>query len=581
MDSPRLTYPAQQQGQHLLVETDPSKLKQWLKSLPYGDMARTVPEVCRAIASLNRTEISISTRKELVNQFDKTYAQIFETYRPIAAHVTSAEGRRKENENLHHLTREMSFAHKIITDVEIHKKKLWGKNKDLIKSINLSLHYLGLLLMEHYESYSPIPIYLWRECNGLYGFAQHREIEDIEIFKEGLHQCLPSIEATFARTCLLSASDPYHLSPGEHWQLFKYLERWVYLSEYSDDPNDFSDTQCFVINQNSQLKPVFAAQFKGDPLDEDVCFLLTFDIIRQVKYQLDELSRKNTMPEGFYKDIRLTTAQSLLEHMSAHWNARVERKGRRYPVITRLDIIWGISSIYKLLEKHRLSPNATHWEAETIESFLKDEHSIPMQWEASNVSDGGIGISSVNNIAHLLRVGEIVIIREYIDKKPSFRWRPAICRWQFGDDNHGTSAGLEFIDGAVEPSRIFNKMSTNKNSQGQPALLLRPREITAKTPLSLIASRGSYRAGRDFTLKTKAKVKNIKARKETMVTPCVEFFQYQITEVLEVIEPEEHDSELNDGSIPWTSVPNYQEEEPEKHDDHEINLDSVRLPGDH
>ena len=73
MDALRLTYPTQQQGQHLLVETRPDALKHWLEALPYGDMKRTVPQVAQAIASLNRTDLPVDKRAELVELFDHTY----------------------------------------------------------------------------------------------------------------------------------------------------------------------------------------------------------------------------------------------------------------------------------------------------------------------------------------------------------------------------------------------------------------------------------------------------------------------------------------------------------------------------
>ncbi|WMS87422.1 hypothetical protein [Pleionea litopenaei] len=579
MDSPRLTFPAQQQGQHLLVETDPAELKSWLKSLPYGDMGRAVPEISRAIASLNRSEIGVSQRKELVSLFDTAYAQIFDAYRPYAAHITNVETRRREYNNLHLLTREMAFAHKIITDAELNKRKLWGKNKGLIKGINLSLHYLGLQLMEHYESYSPIPAYLWRECNGLYAYAQMKQLEDTSLSSENQFQCLNTIEKTFARICLMSLADPYHLSYGEHWQLFKYLERWSHLAEFSDDHGDFKEETCFIVQLNSQIKPSYSSQFEGDLDDQNVCMLLTHDVIRQLQYQNDALIQTGESPQGFYNNLRPGTAQALLEHMAAHWNSKIERKGRRYPVITKLDVIWGMHAIHTLLQKHRKSPDSTHWDSETIESYIGHEHKVQLNWDASNVSDGGIGITTHNNIADQLKVGELVIIREYIDKKPSYRWRPAVCRWLFGDDNQGTRAGLEFIDGNFEPCRINTKLAKNAQTSGQAALLFKPAASRQDDPLALVCNRGTFKDGREFLLRHKNQLEDIRARKRTLVTPCIEMFHFQSFEVIEVNDPEpEEPSDM----IPWTSMPNHSSDSNDGEQSNEtINLDSVRLPGDH
>jgi hypothetical protein len=577
MDSPSLTFPAQQQGQHLLVETEPSELKSWLKSLPYGDMGRAVPEVCRAISSLNRSQINANQRRELVALFDQAYAQIFDSYRPYAAHIVNANTRQKEHANLHLLTREMAFAHKIITHNELSKRKFFGKNKDLVRSINLSLHYLGLQLMEQYESYSPIPVYLWRECNGLYAYAQSKQLEDIEVFSGNYHQCLPSIEHTFARTCLMSLSDPYHLSHGEHWQLYKYLEKWSYLVQFSEDTNDFDSQQCFVIQQSSQLKPEYSSQFSGDIDHDDVCFMLTIDIVRQLKFQIEAIQVEREIPAGFYADIRPASAQSLIQHMSEHWDAKVERKGRRYPVLTKLDIIWGIHPIHTLMQKHQKSSESTHWDSATIEAYIQHEHKVPLNWDATNVSDGGIGISTHQNIAHLLKVGELVIIREYIDKKPSFRWRPALCRWLYGAKDHGTNAGLEFLDGTLEPCRLNTKLGRNNKTAGQVSLIYRPADNKPTDPVSILATRGTYRDGRAFMLRYKNQMEDIKTRKRTLVTPCVELFHFQSYEVVEVDETEEQNTE----SIPWTNVPKYQDSDDENDNQTNINLDSIRLPGDH
>lgn len=577
MDSLRLTFPAQQQGQHLLVETETSDLRKWLKSLPYGDMGRAVPEVCRAIASLNRSQIALSQRRELVALFDATYAQIFDSYRPSAPHIINDDIRRREHNNLHLLTREMAFAHKIITDGELKKRKLWGKNKDLIRAINLSLHYLGLLLMEHYEAYSPIPVYLWRECNGLYSHAQKHQFEDYAIFNDDYYQCLSTIERTFSRICLMSLADPYHLSHGEHWQVYKYLESWAHLVQFSDDSSDFEEHKCFIVQMDSQLKPCYSAQYNGDVDEDDVCFMLTHDILRQVNFQLDSLTQQDETPTGFYRDIRRASAQQLLEHMASHWNAKIERKGRRYPVITKLDIVWGIHPIHTLLQKHLMSPETSHWDSIAIEDFINHEHKVPLSWDAANVSDGGIGITTHQNIAHRLKVGEIVIIREYIDKKPSFRWRPAICRWLFGDDHQGTNAGLEFLDGSLIPCRLNNKMSKSKNALGQVALLFKPLSNRPNDAMSLLATRGTYRDGRDFLLRHGNQIEDIKTRKRTLVTPCVELFNFQSYDVIEVEESAQDD---NSEMIPWTSVPSYEELEDSKNGD-DINFDSVRLPGDH
>ncbi|MCO7223074.1 hypothetical protein [Pleionea sp. CnH1-48] len=582
MESLRLTFPTQQQGQHLLVETDHGELKNWLASLPFGDMGRAVQEIKRAIASLNRSSIGLGLRQELVELFDQTYKQIHDSYRPNASHIVNDEARRKEHDNLHQLTREMAFAHKILVNGELKRRRLWGKNKALIRSINLALHYLGILLIEHYESYTPIPVYLWRECNSLYYYSQEKRIEDFTIFDDVMkYHCLPTIEQTYARICLMSVSNPYHLSQGEHWQMFRYLRDWVKMAEFSDDGDDHQPNRCFIVQLNSQLKPDYSSEFEGDINDEFIRFMLTHDLVLQINYHLDSLNANQHPPMGFHKGTSVPSARSLLEHMLEHWSQKAERKGRRYPILTKLDAIWGLQPIYSLLVKHQQDIESTHWDGSQIEELLQGEHNVPLAWEASNVSDGGIGLTTHKNIAHLLKVGDLVIIREYIDKKPSYHWRVAICRWLFGDENSGTRAGLEFITGYLNPVRLFNQASKSVKSKGQAALILKHRQEDGDNAApSLIASRGSYQDDRAFVMKYDNKEENIRPRNRIMVTPCIEQFYYQTYDIVEVKEPTEQEGEEEImGAIPWTSQPKFDEElskEPNP-----SNLSDVRLPGDH
>mgnify|MGYP000339045862 CR=1 FL=1 len=88
--------------------------------------------------------------------------------------------------------------------------------------------------------------------------------------------------------------------------------------------------------EQSQLKPEYSALYKGDFEEDNVCFMMTNDLIRQINYHLDSMATTNESPDGFYVGLRPATVRALLDHMAAHWNAKIERKGRRYPVLTKL-----------------------------------------------------------------------------------------------------------------------------------------------------------------------------------------------------------------------------------------------------
>jgi len=114
-----------------------------------------------------------------------------------------------------------------------------------------------MMLIEQYESYTPIPIYLWREINALFATAGKDELQNEKIITSAKCNCLETIEQNYIRNCLIALSDPYHLDKGEHWQVFYYLQNWIHLARISEDPDDFRNDECFIIDVTSENKPNF------------------------------------------------------------------------------------------------------------------------------------------------------------------------------------------------------------------------------------------------------------------------------------------------------------------------------------
>jgi len=340
MDSIKLTIPSQQEGQHILVETDPTKLMEWLRSLPLADMSKTLPEITRAISSLNRTEISYKLRAELVASFDEVYTLIHDYFRPRVNRLAIKKPDHQSNlDKLQTLTREMAFAHKIIVNDSQSKRQLWGKNKLKTKASGYAIFYLGLMLLEQYEVYAPIPIYLWREINSLYAFAGKDDLTHVQVNTDNSY-CLPTVEQNYIRNCLLALADPYHLDKGEHWYLFHYLHHWVHLARISENPDDFRNDACFIIDITSENKPNFVTSELDDPEDPKIRLLLTNELLRQIKFDMETLEEKRLLSDqSFHKSIKHTTAKYLWEHVSKHWKERIERSARRYPIVSKIDVV--------------------------------------------------------------------------------------------------------------------------------------------------------------------------------------------------------------------------------------------------
>ncbi len=566
MDALRLTYPTQQQGQHLLVETRPDALKRWLESLPYGDMKRTVPQIAQAIASLNRSDIAADKRAELVELFDHTYELVSDYYRPRI--VLRPRGQqfagRAESEELQLLTREMSFAHKMLVIETIGKRSFWSKDKPLARAINLAVHYLSLILLEHYETYSPVPVYIWRELNALYAYAASHKVHQLEALPENYKHCLATVEDGYVRACLIALANPYQMDRGEHWEMNKFLSHWGALADISDNPDDFTKRSCFVIDLASESKPRYGVNALEDTEDPNIRLLITHELTLRISQMLERLEQDREMPNpGFYPGLSAAEAIALLQRMSSHWDFRVERSTPRYPIINQLDVVWGVPAIHQVLTwQDPLSPNpeltSRHADRDVLSRMLGDRNA-PIRWDAINASDGGICIGQHQHSVDNLRIGQLAALREYIDGRPSPRWQLGIVRWLRGDKRKGTSLGLQFIKGDVQAVMIRARKGNRIETTQQPALLVSGEEMHGLSSPTVVAQKGMYQDGRPLVLSIGVESLSIRARMKVESTPLVERFFYQVY----VYEEEPEQKSGNDDG------------------DEHVTLDNIPLPGDH
>lgn len=567
MEALRLTYPTQQQGQHLLVETRPDALKRWLEALPYGDMKRTVPQVAQAIASLNRSDMSADKRAELVELFDHTYELISDYYRPRI--VLRPRGQqfagRAESDELQLLTREMSFAYKMLVIDIISKRSFWSKDKPLARAINLATHYLSLILLEHYETYSPVPVYIWRELNALYAYAAKAKLHQLEALPENYKHCLATVEDSYVRACLVALANPYQMDRGEHWEMNKFLAHWGALADISDNPDDFTKRSCFVIDLASENKPRYGINALEDTEDPNIRLLITHELTLKISQMIEQLEQERLLPNpGFYSGLSAPEALNLLQRMSSHWDFRVERYTPRYPIINQLDVVWGLPAIHQVLTwqdplSPNTDPNARNADRELLTRMLGDKNA-PLRWDAINASDGGICIGQHQHSVDNLRIGQLAALREYVDGRPSPRWQLGIVRWLRGDKRKGTSLGLQFIKGDIQAVMLKARKGNRIETSLQPALLVSGEEMHGLSSPTVVAQRGMYQDGRPLVLTIGVESLSVRARMRVEATPLIERFFYQV-----YVHEEEPETNRGGGGD----------------DEERITLDNVPLPGDH
>jgi hypothetical protein len=525
MDNLKLTFPAPHPGTHLLVETEGEAFSHWLEGLPSGNMPRYVTEVADAITNINRTEMPILQRIELIKLVDIAYEKIHNFYRPLmkSGPYKGKHAPFEELNEINRLTREMSFAYKIAVYAYLDKKPLFGKNKKLANAINMALHYLGLILLEHYELYAPIPMHIWREIHQLYHCAEAQNLSELENPSNNLNNCFLIIEITYLRISLISLSNPYHLKRGDHWEVFIYLSYWTIHSVISDDIDDFSSKNCFVIDLSGDDKPQSIKEL-ANANNPNYRFLLTEKLHDKLIHNIEEIQGSNkTLDNCFSKNVISKKALELLDDMLSSWECKQVRQAPRYPKISKMEVIWGLEDIHKVISaSDPLQVSKSIAECEKIAELI--EH----QWTTLNSSDGGTCIAHPSESVNRVDVGLLVGIRNTISDGSSSIWSLGIICWITGNDRSGTQIGIQYLKGEIQAVKLQARKGNKIETRFQPALLLSGEKVRDVTTPTLLTQTGLYIESRPMLLRIGEEEQFIHARLKVNSSGTVDRFFYQL-----------------------------------------------------
>jgi len=574
MQALKLTFPSQNPGTFLLVKTDFEQLSYWLEGLPSGNMTKFVPMVRDAAMNLNRTELPIAQRVKLMKLLDKAYEKIHHFYRPLM-HSGPFKGKHpppNELAELNQLTTEMSFGYKISVTEFASKKKLFGKNKDLANAINMALHYLGLMLLESYEMYSPIPMHVWSEIYQIYHYAEAKDISELKNDVSHTHNCFAIIEETFLRNCLIALSNPYHLKRGDHWEVFAYLGHWIGKAVLSEDPEDFSEKNCFVIDLTHDDKPLAMKELPESVQHTKQRFILTNQVNLYIRHQIEEVQSTGKSPDRcFSKNVVAKKATYLLEDLLASWEMKQIRQSSRYPIISRMEVIWGLVNIHTVLSLlDPLQPGSIEQRQNEIDEAKRTI--IESDWNTVNNSNGGICIRLSDEKVRDLDVGQLVCLRQSIqdNNAPKVQaWHLGVICWITGSQRAGTKVGVQFLNGEIQPVQLQARKGNILETRFQPAIMLSGEKVEGLSTPTVITAPGIYVEARAMRMQIGEEVQNIHARKKVSSTMSVDRFFFQqdfnpLTMNAEEVEEQPLDNEeevINLNSTPGTYAEDFQDEE--------------------
>jgi cyclic-di-GMP-binding protein len=505
-----LTLPAQQQTKRLLVDTNPERIRAWLKSLPYADMERSLEQVVSALYQLNRTYASEKARADCMHCFLYSYQIISGFYRGTQNHNNDFFN------NFLKLTREMSYGFKLIVKANSNKRlRMFKSKKHEASHVFLTLHFLGLLLIEHFERYEPVPAHIWYEINQLFRLAETKDyhLQKIQIEDSNLNY-LPNISTTFTRICLCSVANPFQLSAGSHWQVFCYLGQYVKHVELENidqykEKTDPKELLCIDLSEHDspgfiQLSEHNQAKDNTAMIDDEIGSksaktnkLIVFNLERL----LEEIISHREKLEGatfcaiigLPRNAQPQDVSLFLRTIYQGWKGVIKRSQPRYEKSNQLEIRCHLQEVIHTLKQNDPLYGIDNSDNEAQSPPSHITHGIfnskpGLKWSMINAADGGACVhrSSINQTNDFV-VGQIVILRECGFSDTDSDWSLAIIRWQ--KHHQGKSLGLEYFRGDASVVNIVQTFTTEEDALKLPSILVKAGKYGGQS-YAIITRRG-------------------------------------------------------------------------------------------
>jgi hypothetical protein len=526
-----------------MAETDPKYARAWLESLPLADSLESAREIYQALYTLNRQELELERRFELMELYGAPLATVTAV---LEGYITRSPlpltpKKRQLAEFIRQLYMEMAYGYKgCLQDLE--KQKLrWGKKAMRAGSLQRSVHYLGEVLLHSYLVYMPYPPGVWRELHAIYRYAVELGLASELVPPAAPASGNTTLEHDYVRALLLGLSNPYQLPQNECRQVQGFLQQWGAKA---------------VLRGNLEVSGPAGGQFLVDltvdsppvPFPRDVEFqpgqslrlLDTSELLQSLKFFIQRLqSGDNARALSLGIDCLEMVCLEILQRMMRAWG-QVTR--RRYSRIKRSGPVFlcaGISALHFFASGQKpFAPPApergadapdeklvlpAHIDRDIAEEARHDAAFIALdepvkerpsknrpapaepiptsgeafrvdRWQIKDAAPRGLQLVRRSDARTYVRVGDVVGVQQMDEMG---RWSAAVVRWLKSPENNSLEMGVELLASGVKPAAVASARDTAKKYQ--PAMIL-PAIEALRRPASLLVPRGAFTPGHDVWL---------------------------------------------------------------------------------
>jgi cyclic-di-GMP-binding protein len=509
-----------------VAETNPKNAAAWLAALPLANSAESAREIYQALYTVNRLELRLPHRLELMAMYDQAVATVCQGLQPHLLLEVPPLGPKKRQlaEFLRRLHIEMAYGYKCcLRDLSRARLSLRRKSRSAI-CIERALYHLTEVLLRSYVVYLPHPSGAWREIHELYRLAESLGVADGPLDGERRDAGdSTTIDERYVRTLLLGLTNPYQLPHGAAQQVDAFLARWAAQARIVSQVEAGEMTGCFRVKADADAPPVPLGR-NGKRVEENTRVLDARALLQTVHQFAARLEQGESIEQlGLGIECLDSTCVELLHRMIRSWGETAQRRYARRQQSSNVFICIGLNAAHfyangqrpfvSYIESLGLSPapraspdtsdvafvdldNVQDDGVGKVASIAEPVVSVPEshrvnRWRLRDIGPQGMSLTRYGDATAPIRVGDLIGVQQPTDLG---RWRVAVIRWVKTPELDSIDMGIEMLAGGVSSGLVRRLDSSDQTSHFLPALLLPANEIT-KHPPTLLLTRGTCQVG--------------------------------------------------------------------------------------
>jgi hypothetical protein len=510
-----------------VAETDPKYASTWLAALPLANSAESGREIYQALYTVNRLELRLANRLELMAMYSGAIATVCQGLQPHLVHEAPPLGPKKRQlaEFIRRLHIEMAYGYKCcLRDLSRTRVTLRRKSRSAI-CIGRALYHLSEVLLRSYVVYLPYPTGTWREIHELFRLADSLGIADGSVAEEGYEGRgeIP-IKERYMRTLLLGLTNPYQLPHGGAQQVDAFLARWAAQAQIARQTDHADAIGYFRVDAEADTPPLPLAK-SGQSQDKNPWVLDARALLNTVQAFALRLEKGEPVEKlGLGVDCLDSTCTDLLQRMVRSWGESARRRYVRRQQSSNVFVCVGLNSVHYFANGQRrftdyisavaptpvTPPKIAETEDEafvdldnvqsqdnhgastpvTVTTSMVDSHRVN-RWRLRDIGPQGMSLNRYGDALAPVRVGDLVGVQQAADLG---RWRVGVIRWVKTPEVNSVEMGIEMLAGGVSTALLRRLDGTNDLKNIYPALQLPATEITRHPP-TLVLTRGACQVG--------------------------------------------------------------------------------------